>query len=698
MTTSDGGSARAGLPTAPELHGTDLGAFVDGPSAKQAPTAFPSVEQISGWANEFFRSIGSADAVERGVPTYSGMPSGLPAPPPGAIGRRAASETPNKPFVQSTPSLPLPAADPNVGSLLDHRPDVIQPSIVGSPTLGGIDPIGRGAGIPQPQSRGREALATLDPSASPAVPYYLLERADATQSVPYFMERGESVPAAGQLDIPSLDAGQPDVWRVPSLGGPAGTAGRAAPSGVPAGRAAPSGVPATSSSGLHTRGAPATSSDFRTRGAPASSDARPAAAYGGRQATAPRGHARGLNVEAVRADFPILTERVNGKPLVWLDNAATTQKPNAVIERLSYFYRHENSNIHRGAHTLAARSTDAYEAARETVRRFLNAGSTEEIVFVRGATEGINLIANSWGGRFVEAGDEVIVSRIEHHSNIVPWQMLCARVGARLRVAEVDDSGQIRLDQYERLFNKHTRLVAVTHVSNALGTIVPVQAMIQIAHRHGARVLIDGAQSVCHMPVDVQALDADFLVFSGHKIFGPTGIGVVYGKESLLAAMPPWQGGGNMIGDVTFDKTQYQPPPARFEAGTGNIADAVGLATALEYLEGLGLENVARHEHDLLEYGTAKLLEIPGLHLIGTAKEKAAVLGFVLENMPAEQVGSALASEGIAVRSGHHCAQPALRRFGHEATVRPSLAVYNNHADIDALVAVLRDLQSRWLR
>jgi cysteine desulfurase/selenocysteine lyase len=276
--------------------------------------------------------------------------------------------------------------------------------------------------------------------------------------------------------------------------------------------------------------------------------------------------------------------------------------------------------------------------------------------------------------------------------------MLCARVGARLRVAEVDDTGQINLEQYERLFNQHTRLVAVTHVSNALGTVVPVESMIQIAHRHGARVMIDGAQSVCHMRVDVQALDADFYVFSGHKVFGPTGIGAVYGKQALLQAMPPWQGGGNMIGDVTFEKTHYQPPPARFEAGTGNIADAVGLGVALDYLDGLGMENVARHEHELLEYGTAKLLEIPGLHLVGTAQNKAAVLGFVLENVPAEQVGKALASEGIAVRAGHHCAQPALRRFGYEATVRPSLAVYNNRADLDALVAVLRDLQSGWLR
>ncbi|HTU57089.1 MAG TPA: SufS family cysteine desulfurase, partial [Polyangiales bacterium] len=354
-------------------------------------------------------------------------------------------------------------------------------------------------------------------------------------------------------------------------------------------------------------------------------------------------HARGFEVSKVRADFPILHQQINGRPLVWLDNAATTQKPNVVIERLAHFYRFENSNIHRGAHTLAARSTDAYEQARESVRRFLNAGSTEEIVFVRGATEGINLVASSWGGRYIEAGDEVIVSRIEHHSNIIPWKQLCERTGARLRVAEVDDSGQIDLEHYERLFNSHTRLVAFTHVSNALGTILPVQAMTQIAHRHGARVMIDGAQSVCHMPVDVQALDADFYVFSGHKVFGPTGIGVVYGKRALLAAMPPWQGGGNMIADVTFEKTVYQPPPMRFEAGTGNIADAVGLGVALDYLMALGLDNIARHEHELLEYGTRALSSVPGLHFIGTAKEKAAVLGFVLENKSSEQVGGALA-------------------------------------------------------
>jgi cysteine desulfurase/selenocysteine lyase len=406
---------------------------------------------------------------------------------------------------------------------------------------------------------------------------------------------------------------------------------------------------------------------------------------------------RPFHVDSIRADFPILRERVNGRELVWLDNAATTQKPQAVIDRLAFYYAHENSNVHRAAHGLAARASDAYEDARETVRRFLNAGSAEEIVFVRGTTEGINLIANSWGGRYLQPGDEIIVTRIEHHSNIVPWKLLAERTGAKLRVAEVDDTGQVRLDYYERLFNARTRIVSFTHVSNALGTILPVQAMTQIAHRHGARVVIDGAQSVCHMPVDVQSLDCDFYVFSGHKVFAPTGIGAVYGKRALLEAMPPWQGGGAMIADVTFENTVFNPPPARFEAGTGNIGDAVALATALEYLESVGLDNVARHEHELLEYGTARLLEVPGLKLVGTAKEKAAVLGFVLENVPSEQVGKELAAHGIAVRAGHHCAQPALRRFGYETTVRPSLALYNDKNDIDVLVSTLHDLQSRWL-
>jgi len=400
-----------------------------------------------------------------------------------------------------------------------------------------------------------------------------------------------------------------------------------------------------------------------------------------------------FDVTSIRNDFPILRERVNGHPLIWLDNAATTQKPQAVIDRLTYFYEHENSNIHRAAHDLAARATDAYEDARSKVAHFLNAPSSKEIVFVRGATEAINLVAQSWGRQHINKGDEIVISWIEHHANIVPWQMLAAEKGAILRVIPVDDSGQIRLDEYEKLLNSRTKLVSFTHVSNALGTITPAQQMVQMAHRYGARVLVDGAQAVSHMRVDVQSLDADFYVFSGHKVFGPTGIGVLYGKPDALADSPPWQGGGNMIADVTFEKTIYQPPPFRFEAGTGNIADAVGLGAAIAYLDSIGMENISRHEHELLVYATQELAKIPGLCIIGTAKEKAGVLSFVLEGYKTEDVGAVLNREGIAVRSGHHCAQPTLRRFGQETTVRPSLALYNNFEDIDAMVAALRRLK-----
>lgn len=402
-----------------------------------------------------------------------------------------------------------------------------------------------------------------------------------------------------------------------------------------------------------------------------------------------------FDVQAIRRDFPILAERVNGKPLVWFDNAATTQKPQAVIDRLSNFYAHENSNIHRAAHELAARATDAYEGARNTVARFLGARSSDEIVFVRGATEGINLVANTFGRKYIGAGDEIIVSQLEHHANIVPWQQLAAEVGAKIRVIPVDDTGQIILEEYVKLLCPRTRLVAITQVSNALGTVTPVAEVIALAHGAGARVLVDGAQSVSHLRVNVQALDADFFVFSGHKIFGPTGIGVVYGKKDLLETLPPWQGGGNMIADVTFDKTIYQPAPARFEAGTGNIADAVGLGAALDYVERIGLESIARYEHDLLVYATRGLSAIPGLRLIGTAAHKASVLSFVLPGYRTEEVGNALNQEGIAVRSGHHCAQPILRRFGVEATVRPSLAFYNTVDEVDLLVATVQRLAHR---
>ncbi|HDR9527663.1 TPA: cysteine desulfurase, partial [Burkholderia stabilis] len=402
-----------------------------------------------------------------------------------------------------------------------------------------------------------------------------------------------------------------------------------------------------------------------------------------------------FDVNAIRRDFPILQERVNGKQLVWFDNAATTHKPQAVIDRLAYFYAHENSNIHRAAHALAGRATDAYEHARETVRRFIGASSPDEIVFVRGTTEAINLIAKSWGVQNVGEGDEIIVSNLEHHANIVPWQQLAAQKGAKLRVIPVDDSGQVLLDEYRKLLNDRTKIVSVTQVSNALGTVVPVKEIVELAHRAGAKALVDGAQSISHMRVDVQALDADFFVFSGHKIYGPTGIGVVYGKRAILDDMPPWQGGGNMIADVTFERTVFQPPPNRFEAGTGNIADAVGLGAALEYVNRVGIENIARYEHDLLAYATSVLAPVPGVRLVGTARDKASVLSFVLKGYETEEVGQALNEEGIAVRSGHHCAQPILRRFGLEATVRPSLAFYNTCDEVDALVRVVRRLATR---
>jgi cysteine desulfurase / selenocysteine lyase len=416
--------------------------------------------------------------------------------------------------------------------------------------------------------------------------------------------------------------------------------------------------------------------------------------HGASQRTAARGERRPFDPVSVRNDFPILKERVHGREVIWFDNAATTQKPRVVIDRISYFYEHENSNIHRAAHTLAARATDAYEGARETVRRFINAPSKGEIIFARGTTEAINLVAQSWGRRYLQPGDEVLITWLEHHANIVPWQLICSERGARLRVAPVDDDGQVLLYEYEKLLNSHTKFVSLSHVSNALGTITPAAEMVAMAHRHGAKVLVDGAQAVSHMPVDVQTLDCDFYVFSGHKIFGPTGIGALFGKASVLDDMPPYQGGGNMIRDVTFEKTQFQEPPARFEAGTPNIADAVGLGAALDYVSTLGIENISRYEHELLVYATERLLSLPGLRLFGTAPDKAGVLSFTLEGLRTEDIGVALDREGIAVRAGHHCAQPILRRFGQETTVRASLAPYNTRDDVDALAAALERLRA----
>ncbi|CAM3424760.1 family 2A encapsulin nanocompartment cargo protein cysteine desulfurase [Flavobacterium chungbukense] len=400
-----------------------------------------------------------------------------------------------------------------------------------------------------------------------------------------------------------------------------------------------------------------------------------------------------FNAELVKKDFPILRETVNGKPLVWFDNAATTQKPQSVIDRIAYFYEHENSNIHRAAHELAARASDAYEAAREKVKAFLNASSVNEIVFVRGATEGINLVASTWGEQNLNSGDEIIVSNLEHHANIVPWKRLADKKGLKLRVIPVDDDGQILLDEYAKLLNSKTRLVAFTQVSNALGTVTPAKKIVEMAHAAGAKVLIDGAQSVSHMKVDVQHLNPDWLVFSGHKLFGPTGIGALYGKEDLLNEMQPYQSGGNMIQDVTFEEIKYHKAPNRFEAGTGNIADAIGLGAAIDYVTKLGIEAIGQYEHYLLEYATRLLKEISGVRLIGTAKDKASVLSFNLQGYSNDQVGQALNKEGVAVRTGHHCAQPILRRMGVETTVRPSLAFYNTTQDVDTFIKTLWELK-----
>jgi cysteine desulfurase / selenocysteine lyase len=396
-----------------------------------------------------------------------------------------------------------------------------------------------------------------------------------------------------------------------------------------------------------------------------------------------------FDVRAVRDDFPILATRLYGKPLVYLDNAATTQKPQAVIDRLTRYYAHENANVHRGVHSLSERATEAYETARQTVCRFLNAADPQGIVFVRGTTEAINLVAQTYGRGNVGTGDEIVLTVMEHHSNIVPWQMLCEQKGARLRVVPMTDSGELRLDEYEALLSDRTRIVAVGHVSNALGTINPIRRIVEIAHARGVPVLVDGAQAVSHLAVDVQALDCDFYTFSGHKLFGPTGIGVLYGKPELLDGMPPYQGGGDMIRSVRFEKTLYNTLPYKFEAGTPNIAGAIGLSAAIEYLQLLGFERIAEHERDLLAHGTRALMNVPGLKLTGTASEKAGILSFVLEGVHPHDVGTILDREGVAIRTGHHCCQPLMDRLGVPATARASLALYNTREEIDALAGAL---------
>jgi cysteine desulfurase/selenocysteine lyase len=399
-----------------------------------------------------------------------------------------------------------------------------------------------------------------------------------------------------------------------------------------------------------------------------------------------------LNPEALKADFPALQQTINNKPLVYLDNAASTQKPRAVIQRLQYYYEKENANVHRGVHTLSQRATDAYEDAREKLRGFINAEHSKEIIFVRGATEAINLVASSFGQKYVQKGDEIVVSAMEHHSNIVPWQLLCSKTGAHLKVIPMNSAGELDMNAYSHMLGKKTRLVAVGHVSNALGTINPVREIIEQAHGKGIPVLVDGAQSVPHMPIDVQELQCDFFAFSGHKMYGPTGIGVLYGRAEWLEEMPPYQGGGDMIRSVTFKKTTFSSLPYKFEAGTPNIAGAIGLAAAVDYLSHLGMENIAAHEKSLLEYATTRLLELEGLSIIGTAKHKAGVISFLFGDVHPHDIGTILDQEGIAVRTGHHCAQPVMDFFSIPATARASFGLYNSPEDIDRLAAGLKKI------
>jgi cysteine desulfurase / selenocysteine lyase len=609
-------------------------------SARPAPVSLPRLP------------VSIAAAPPPGLPTqpqfnFVPVATSLPATPPFTVSQPAAASHAAPSSVITPRLVPTPAQSAD----LPAASSTLQPLLgaASGPTAGVPEAYGALTPATPPTPTLLDSALPASPAGQPpSTPYYFLAEANAARGLP----GATAVPLPGSFALP----GGGDQLTAHAPAPPA-------PPNAPQSHAAPQFY-------------------FTDLALPRENDAK----------VGKPGPAAPFDVQAVRLDFPILQERVNGRPLIWFDNAATTQKPQAVIDRVSYFYAHENSNIHRAAHALAARATDAYEGARRTVARFIGAASVEEVIFVRGATEGINLVAKSWGAKNIGAGDEIVVTHLEHHANIVPWQQLASENGAVLKVIPVDDRGQVILAEAQKLIGPRTKIVAITQVSNALGTVVPVAALIEMAHRAGAKALVDGAQSVSHLRVDVRALDADFFVFSGHKIFGPTGIGVVYGKRALLEAMPPWQGGGNMIEDVTFEHTRYHGAPARFEAGTGNIADAVGLGAALEYVERIGIERIAAYEHELLDYATARLRPIAGVRLVGTADDKASVLSFVLKNYSTEEVGRALNEEGIAVRSGHHCAQPILRRFGLEATVRPSFAFYNTHEEVDVFIRVIQRL------
>lgn len=638
--------------TTSNLNSRPSGSEVDG---VHPPSNFPDEATLSRLASEFFAALpssgsGHSSGLNLDLPNVGTPPhQPQPAEPLAALSGRA----PNIAYEKSL-NPEYPEHIPNYPDYPERR------AIVSAPIVGG-------ANLPRPPIEPNFPQAI---HSAPNVPVVESSRPSSSETSPFYFLNDFSAPSSSSSEFDAANFAAAQSFQLPH--------GDALKSLLQQDAQTSAQAKNNASSGFYFLDLPQHN-----------------AGYGNYQPSQPQfvaNAAQPLDIQAIRRDFPILQERVNGRPLVWFDNAATTQKPQSVIDRIAYFYQHENSNIHRAAHELAARATDAYEHARNVVARFIGAKSSKEIIFVRGTTEGINLIAKTWGEQNIGEGDEIIVSHLEHHANIVPWFQLTKKVGAKLRVIPVDDTGQIILEELPKLINERTKLISITQVSNALGTVTPVAEVIKIAHSKGVRVLVDGAQSVSHMPTDVQAIDADFFVFSGHKVFGPTGIGAVYATPEILETMPVWEGGGNMIQDVSFEQVVYQPAPNKFEAGTGNIADAVGLGAALEYVERLGIHNIARYEHDLLEYGQHALSSVTGLRPIGTAKNKASVMSFTLAGYSTEQVGKALNQHGIAVRSGHHCAQPILRRFGVEQTVRPSLAFYNTTEEIDLLVSVLHQL------
>jgi cysteine desulfurase/selenocysteine lyase len=738
--------------TTPDLTGSPVSPAEAQPVA--AGAFVPDAAAIERLANAFFQSLnGGAPPALPAVPASPPAPWTAPAPTSPSVAAAAvpiqppmgAVEPPLSGLPSSVPARSFGGASASSGSpfaVVQSRavaPAASQTAIA-APRVDPLQSVARLSPVPVQTSPEADALApgAAPPSASALSPFSApldlsaaigaLVAATGFSAAPAYEAPGFAAPGYGVSGAPTPGLG--DVSRVSAVAPPPSALAAfspSTPSPVSPEPYAPSARPSASpdAGSIEAPRYSASSADVTPFGTSANLDAVPRGLTGLPQTSAPpnadllrsadastapptaatagapsvaiapvfteaSSGVRTYDAATIRNDFPILQEKVHGKRLIWLDNGATTQKPQAVIDRLAAFYAHENSNVHRGAHTLAARATDAYEAARDKVRKFVNASSMKEIVFVRGATEGINLVAQAWGRRNVKAGDEIVITWLEHHANIVPWQQLCLETGAKLRVAPVDDRGDIQLDEYEKLLGPRTRMVALTMVSNALGTVTPAREMVAAAHRHGALALVDGAQSVSHRRTDVQALDADFFVLSGHKMFAPTGIGAVYGKQGILETMPPWQGGGNMIADVTFERTVYQGPPDRFEAGTGNIADAVGLGAAIDYLDTIGMEPIAAHEHELIEQTVAGLRGIRGVYLIGAPRERAGVVSFLVDGCRTEDIGKALDREGIAVRAGHHCAQPILRRFGLESTVRPSFALYNTAEDVEALLAAVR--------